>query len=271
VLQGTARSLRARRSVLLCYHGVGPSTTRIDPGYLRVRPDAFRAQLELLLGAGFEFVTIAEFANRYEGDEPPTGLASVTFDDGMDDNYEVVLPILTELSLPATVYVVTGLVDKPNPWLTAVSGARMMNEEELREVAAAGVEIGAHTITHPDLSRLGYDACFEEVDGSRRELERLLGRSVKTFAYPFCRYGPAARTAVERAGFEAAVTCQGLGSWDRFELKRSLITGKDELPMFLLKLTDAYQPLFDSMPSRVARSATRSVRDRRRRRKHERS
>ena len=69
------------------------------------------------------------------------------------------------------------------------------------------------------------------------------------------------------AGFEAAVTCQGLGSWDRFELKRSLITGKDELSIFLLKLTDAYQPLFDSAPSRIVRSSTRAVRDRLRRQK----
>jgi peptidoglycan/xylan/chitin deacetylase (PgdA/CDA1 family) len=269
-LQLAARSLRRRRSVVLCYHGVGTTTTRIDPGYLRVRPDAFRAQLELLLNAGFEFVTVAEFANRYDGDEPPTGLAALSFDDGMSDNHDVVLPILAELRLPATVYVVTGLIGKPNPWMAAGSGARMMNEDELREVAATGLEIGAHTITHPDLSRLDYDTCLGEITGSRRELERLLSVSVKTFAYPYCRYGPAARAAVERAGLEAAVTCQGLGSWDRFELKRSLITGKDELPTFLLKLTDAYQPLFNSVPSRFIRASTRAVRDRHRRRKQER-
>jgi peptidoglycan/xylan/chitin deacetylase (PgdA/CDA1 family) len=249
---------------------VGATTTRIDPGYLRVRPDAFRAQLELLVDAGFEFVTVAEFANRYDGEEPPAGLAALSFDDGMDDNHAVVLPLLAELRLPATVYVVTGLVGKPNPWMAAGSGARMMNEDELHEVAATGIEIGAHTITHPDLSQLDYDACLDEVEGSRSELERLLGVSVRTFAYPYCRYGPAARAAVERAGFKAAVTCQGLGSWNRFELKRSLITGKDELPTFLLKLTDAYQPLFDSVPSRFVRASTRAVRDRRRRSKQER-
>jgi peptidoglycan/xylan/chitin deacetylase (PgdA/CDA1 family) len=266
-LRLAAGSLRARRSVILCYHGVGATSTRIDPGFLRVRPDAFRAQLELLLGAGFEFVTVAEFAARCKGEEPPAGFAALSFDDGMDDNHDVVLPILAELGLPATVYVVTGLIGKPNPWMAVGSGARMMNEEELREVAAAGVEIGAHTITHPDLSQLDYAACLDEVGGSRSELERLIGVTVRTFAYPFCRYGTAARAAVESAGFEAAVTCQGLGSWDRFELKRSLITGKDELSIFLLKLTDAYQPLFDSAPSRIVRSSTRAVRDRLRRQK----
>jgi hypothetical protein len=62
------RTLRTRRSAVLCYHGVGPSTTRIDPGFLRVEPAAFRAQLDLLLEAGFEFVTVAELSSgRLEG------------------------------------------------------------------------------------------------------------------------------------------------------------------------------------------------------------
>ena len=55
-----ARLLRERRSVILCYHGVGPTNVGIDPGFLRIRPAVFRAQLELLLEAGFEFVSVSE-------------------------------------------------------------------------------------------------------------------------------------------------------------------------------------------------------------------
>src|SRR5512133_2377242 len=154
VLRRLAQMLRARRSVILCYHGIGPTNTRIDPGFLRVRPAAFHAQLELLLGAGFEFLTVAEFADRAAGGEPPPGLAALSFDDGMDDNHTVVLPILRELQLPATVYVATGLMRKPNPWMAAGAGARMMDEAELRDLAAAGFEIGAHSVSHPDLSQL---------------------------------------------------------------------------------------------------------------------
>lgn len=270
VLQRLARTLRARRSVILCYHGVGPTSTSLDPGFLRVRPDVFRAQLELLLGAGFEFVTVAELADRSGGAEPPPGLAALSFDDGMDDNHAVALPILTELGVTATVYVATGLIGKPNPWLAPGAGARMMDEPELRELAAAGFEIGAHSVTHPDLSQLDYETCLREMTESRRTLERVVGAPVQTFAYPFCRYGPAALAAARASGFTAAVTCQGLGSWDRYELKRSLITGKDGLPIFLLKLTDAYQPLFDSGPSRLVRAATRGLRERRRERAPER-
>jgi peptidoglycan/xylan/chitin deacetylase (PgdA/CDA1 family) len=266
ILQRLARTLRRRRSVILCYHGVGPTSIRLDPGFLRVRPDVFRAQLDLLLGAGFDFVTVAELAERAAGAAPPPGLAALSFDDGMDDNHTVVLPILTELGLTATVYVATGLIGKPNPWMAPDADTRMMDEAELRELAAAGFEIGAHSVNHPDLSQLDYEGCLREMTESRRTLERVIGAPVRTFAYPFCRYGPAALAAARAAGFAAAVTCQGLGSWDRYELKRSLITGKDGLPIFLLKLTDAYQPLFDSGPSRLVRAATRSLRERRRER-----
>ena len=162
-----ARSIASRRSVVLCYHGVGPRNMRIDPGYLRVGPDVFHSQLELLTGAGFEFVTVSELAARAGDGAPPPGLAALTFDDGMDDNHSVLLPILRDRHVPATVYVATGLIGKPNPWMAPGSGARMMNESELRELAAAGVEIGAHSVTHPDLSRLDYAACLREITESR--------------------------------------------------------------------------------------------------------
>jgi peptidoglycan/xylan/chitin deacetylase (PgdA/CDA1 family) len=262
VLRQLARRLRRHRSVILLYHGVGPSNTHIDPGFLRVRPPAFRAQIELLREAGFEFVTVAEFAERAGGSEPPAGLVALSFDDGMDDNHDVVLPILREQGLRATVYVTTGLIGRPNPWLAPEAGARMMTVDELRDLVAADFEIGAHTVTHADLSQLDFESCLREVRESRLVLERLLGVPVRTFAYPTCRYGPAALAAVQTAGFSAAVTCQGLGSWHPFELQRSLVTGKDGMPSFLLKLAGLYQPLFDSALGRIARAATRGTRTR---------
>jgi peptidoglycan/xylan/chitin deacetylase (PgdA/CDA1 family) len=270
VLERTYRrvveGLRARRSLILCYHGVGPSTTRTDPGFLRVDPDAFRAQLDLLSGAGFEFVTVSELVDRAGDQKPPHGLVALSFDDGMDDNHEYVLPILEAMGLRATVYVTTGLIGKPNPWMGSGSGARMMTAAELRDIVEAGFEVGAHTVTHTDLSRLDFETCLREMTESRTTLENLLGIRVRTFAYPYCRYGPAALAAARSAGFAAAVTCEGRGTWQRYELPRSMITGKDGLAIFLLKLTELYQPLFDSRPVRLVRALTRGARTRRRQR-----
>jgi len=254
------RALAARRSLMLAYHGVSPSSPDEDPHNLRVAPDRFRAQVELLLEAGFELLTVAELAERAGSGDPPPGLATLSFDDGMEDNHSVLLPILESYGISATVYVATGLIGKRNPWLAPESGARMMTRDELRELAAAGVELGAHTVTHPDLSLMDRSSCLREMVESRDEIERLTGSPATTFAYPFCRYGDAAIAAARDAGFAAAVTCEGRGGWRPYELKRAMITGRDGWGRFLLKAADAYQPLFDSPPGRLLRASTRRAR-----------
>ena len=138
----------------------------------------------------------------------------------------------------------------------------MLTDGELRDLAAAGVELGAHTVSHPDLALLDREGCLREMTESRRDLERLAGRPVTTFAYPFCSYGPAAVAAAREAGFTAEVTCAGRGSWAQYEMKRVTVTRKDGLPSFALKVAEHYQPLFDSIAGRAFRSGTRGVRRR---------
>jgi peptidoglycan/xylan/chitin deacetylase (PgdA/CDA1 family) len=256
------RSISRRRSVILCYHGIARATAEDDPEFLRVDPDRFRRQVEFLARSGFAFVTVAELASRLDGGPPPPGLAALSFDDGLQDNHDVLLPILRSYGIPASVYVMTGHIGRPYPWMPESAGARLMTEPELRDLVAAGIELGAHTVTHPDLSTLGREECLREMVESRRTLERVTGAEIRTFAYPFCKYGEAAVEAVRAAGFAAAVTCQGRGDWSRFTLKRALITGKDGPVSFVLKLLDAYQPLFDSAPGRLIRSTTRGLRRR---------
>jgi peptidoglycan/xylan/chitin deacetylase (PgdA/CDA1 family) len=253
------RRLRRRRSVILAYHGIGQVHPPEDPDFLVVPQRRFRRQVELLLDAGFRFVTVAELAQEAAGGTPPPGLAALSFDDGMEDNHSRALPLLREWGIPATVFVATSLIGMPNPW---VRKARMMTEDELRELAAAGVELGAHTVTHPDLATLDHDGCLREMTQSRRALEELTGGPVRTFAYPFCSYGPAAVAAARDAGFLAAVTCAGRGSWAPHEMKRVTITSKDGMLSFVLKLAELYQPLFDSPPGKAFRVATRGVRRR---------
>jgi peptidoglycan/xylan/chitin deacetylase (PgdA/CDA1 family) len=262
ILVRGARELRARRSLILAYHGVSTPVPEEDPDNLHVAPERFRGQVDVLLEAGFEFLTVAELAQRAGGRPPPPGLAALSFDDGMEDNHTVLLPILRQYGIPATVYVVTGLIGERNPWMAPSSDARMMTVEELRALADSGIELGAHSVTHPDLSLLDRAACLREMVDSRRELERLTGAQVTTFAYPFCRYGDAAVEAAAEAGFTAAVTCEGRGDWSPYTMKRAMLTGRDGSLSFALKAADAYFPLFESAPGRVVRRATRGARAR---------
>ncbi|MEA2142679.1 MAG: hypothetical protein QOI64_1109 [Solirubrobacteraceae bacterium] len=259
----TARALRKRRSIVFGYHGVGQASQDEDPHYLWVTEDTVRCHVELLLEAGFEFCTVAALAAMADGGEPPPGYAALSFDDGMEDNHSVLMPLLQEYGVTATIYVTTGLIGQPNPWLAESLGQRMMTEDEIRAVAAAGIEIGAHSVTHPDMALLGYDECMREMTTSRAELERILGQPVRTFAYPFTRYGAQAAEAARDAGFLAAVTGEGRGSWAPHEMQRAgMIHGKDGMPSFLLKAAGAYHALFDSPPGRIARGSSRGLRRR---------
>lgn len=249
--------------MILAYHGLGEAPPDSDPHHLLVHPDRFRTHVGLLSEAGFQFITVAELAARTPaGGTPPPGLAAISFDDGMEDNFSEALPILRELGIPATVYVLTGAIGAPNPWLSPKSGRRMMNGEELRALAQAGLELGAHTVTHPDLSRLDAEACLKEMTESKDAVEEITGEPVRTFAYPFGHYGPAAMQAARAAGFEAAVTCVNRGSWDPFELKRTLVTGRDGLGSFLARVSGIYEPLVLSRAGTAARRATAGVRSR---------
>jgi peptidoglycan/xylan/chitin deacetylase (PgdA/CDA1 family) len=245
--------------VVLGYHGVASSRLRDDLSLLQVSPSRFRRQLELLLAAGFSFVTLEELARRADGGAPEPGLAAVTFDDGMRNNHSIALPILSEYGIHATVYVTIGFMGGVSPWVGAGGDGAMLDEPELRELAAAGWEIGAHTMTHPDMSTLDYDACLGEIVDSRDALERMTGASVRTFAYPFGRYGPAAVAAARDAGMIAAVTT-GSGTWKPYEITRAMIGAIDPLPVVLLKLTDRYEPLLRSAPARAARRASKGLR-----------
>jgi peptidoglycan/xylan/chitin deacetylase (PgdA/CDA1 family) len=136
-----------------------------------------------------------------------------------------------------------------------------MSRQQVRELAEAGWELGAHTMTHPDLSTLDYDACLQEIGDSRAALEEIGGVPVETFAYPFGRYGPPAIAAVRDSGMIAAVTT-GSGSWAPYELTRAMIGAADPLPVTLLKLTDHYEPLLASAPMRAVRTASKELRGR---------
>ena len=256
-----AQRVRHNRSVILGYHGITRSSLRHDLSMLLVSPTRFRAQVELLLEAGFSFVTVAELAKLAATGKPPVGYAAISFDDGLRNNYTTALPILSSYGILATVYVTIGFIDGVSPWIGAKSDNRMLSEAEIRELAGAGWELGAHTMSHPDLSMLDYDGCRREIEESKIALEAIGGTRVETFAYPFGRYGSAAIAAAADSGLIAAVST-GRGSWDSYELRRTMIGAADPMPMVILKLADRYEPLLRLPPIDLLRRWSKKLRAR---------
>lgn len=256
------RRLCRKRAVILGYHGVADCPRKDDEFMLQLPPAKFRAQLELMLSAGYRFVTVAELARRAAGRPPPPGWAAVSFDDAMRNVFTAALPILAELGIRATVYVPTEWLGRRSPWIGPCGDGAILTEDELRQLADAGWELGTHTSTHADLSRLDYGACRREIDASHGVLGAIAGERVQTLAYPFGRYGAAAIAAARDAGLLAAVaTCSR--SWEPYELTRAMIGSADPFPVVLLKLTDRSDRMLRSPLLRLARRATEHIRERR--------
>lgn len=254
-----SRASRSLPPLALTYHGIGDVPLRRDPHHLFVRPLDFVRQVERLRAWGYELVTFGELAQRVRADGG-AGAAALTFDDGFADNLAVGQPLLDRLGAPATVFVVTGWLGKPHeqaPW------KRLLTGDEVVELHARGVEIGAHTVTHPDLTALEYDAAREELARSKAELEALTGAPVDVAAYPFGRADAETRRACRDAGFAAACRTLGEGSWaDPYDLPRQAMENRASLVGLRLKRDGRYEPLMRFFAARLARRVSRQARDR---------
>jgi peptidoglycan/xylan/chitin deacetylase (PgdA/CDA1 family) len=260
------RRVALRQPAILGYHGITAQRARGDLHRLQVGARRFRLHLELMLAAGFRFVPLRTLVDAIADDgaagaSAARGLAAVTFDDGLRNNLTVAQPILSALGIPATVFVTSDLIGGHSPWLGAGAGGEMLSADDLRTLVARGWELGVHTASHADLSKLGYDECVEEISRCIAALELNAEVRAETLAYPYGNYGEVAVAATRAVGLRAAVGI-GSGSWARYELTRAMISARDPLWVVLLKIADAYEPLLASPAARFMRSSSRAQRER---------
>ncbi len=192
---------------ILMYHDIGEPPAGSAWPVLYVRPAAFRRQLAVLRALGYRLVGMADALPVLRG-ERRERIAVITFDDAYADVYEHALPALLDAGARATTYVVSGCIGRFNAWDAEKVGARkpLMDVGQLRAWRRAGMEVGAHTRTHPHLTALGPDALQAEVRGSRADLEQLLGEAIDQFCYPYGDLDDRVLAAVADAGFVAATT-----------------------------------------------------------------
>jgi peptidoglycan/xylan/chitin deacetylase (PgdA/CDA1 family) len=189
---------------------------------------AFEAQIDWLR-ARFDLVSMAEAQARIAAGRNRRPTACITFDDGYADNMRFAVPLLLKHKIPFTYFVATDHVLGGRPFPHDVASARPLapnTPAQLREMAAAGVEIGGHTRSHADAGRLsGYDLAHE-IAGCKRDLENAIESDVRYFAFPYGLHrnlsNEAFRVARE-AGYEGV--CSAYGGYnfpgdDPFHLRR---------------------------------------------------
>jgi peptidoglycan/xylan/chitin deacetylase (PgdA/CDA1 family) len=233
---------QATRPVRCCYYWNAVWAQRLPMAvlfYHRVADDAanpwtlsnelFTRQIAWLQ-ENFDLVSLEEIQRRMRRGLNHRPAVSITFDDGYADNCHQAIPLLIKERIPCTYFVtLQNALDG-----TAYAHDQVMGNsfapntlEQIRAMANAGIEIGAHTFTHSDLGAIHDPRLLEyEVVTAGEELARLIQRPVRYFAFPFGRHENLSREAfalARRAGYEAACSAYGgynLPGDDPFHLQR---------------------------------------------------
>jgi peptidoglycan/xylan/chitin deacetylase (PgdA/CDA1 family) len=184
---------------ILTYHYVESAKGATKRGAaLTIIPTVFERQLQAIQERKYRSVFIREIPSSLLQTSEEK-LIALTFDDGYEDFYVNVLPLLKKYHMNATLYIITDFIGKPG-YVTA---------EELKQIIASGlVEIGAHTVHHKNLRSISLKRAQDEIETSKRTLEQNFGITVQSFAYPFGKHSPKIDALVQQAGFTAAVTTE---------------------------------------------------------------
>ena len=189
---------------ILMYHEIAarPETA----SRLAVSPDQFAAQVGYLHDAGFSTLTFTEAAELLAADPGrlPAKAVVLTFDDGYADFHSQALPVLDKYGFTATVFVTTGWIADAGRYAAGPGLGPMLSWSQIREVAAAGVEIGAHSHGHPQLDQISRSQLRDELTTPKDLLEEGIGQSVPSVAYPFGYSSAPVRESVRAAGYQHA-------------------------------------------------------------------
>ena len=226
---GASRGLR-----IIGYHRVSWARDT-----LAVTPAAFRAQMETLIEARVEPVALNEALGRLN--ERPTGrYACVTFDDGYRDFLDHAMPVLRELRIPATIFVSSAPISGTAHLYWYKRQPPLLTWDEVREIARDELfEVGSHTRTHPALPQVPDEAAWQEIAGSKLDIEEKIGERVASFAYPAGLYGERELKMVRDAGYETGLTSRpGVNEPDqsRQALYRTFIGRRDNVSVFQARL-----------------------------------
>ncbi|MBT2399658.1 polysaccharide deacetylase family protein [Streptomyces sp. ISL-100] len=214
------------------YHAVGHRPAKAAYS-LSVSPEAFAEQMELLGERGFTPLTTAQLGAAWRGGSKlPERPVLITFDDGYEGVHRHALPALAKHGFASTLFVSTGWLRGPYDGGGALD--TMLDWDQVRELAAAGTEIGGHSHTHPQMDQLPDDQLWFETLRCREIVTEELGTRPVSFAYPYGYSSRRVRRTVREAGFAQslavgnalAARCQGPYALERVTVQRK--TGIEE-------------------------------------------
>lgn len=233
---------------VIMYHRVIKDESEKGVHGTYVTVEQFEEQMKYLKKKGYETVTFKDMLNdrykqRFDKDKK---WIMLTFDDGYKDNYENAFPILKKYQFKGIIYILDGIeynkwdVDNPgNPERKFT----LMNQDELLEMQNYGIEFGGHTSTHPRLAELSIEQVKSEIINSKSNIEKIIGRELLSFAYPYGSLNEEVKRIPQEAGYKFAVATDSgsiVFSNDLFEIRRIGIFPTNNLFNFKRKVSGKY-------------------------------
>jgi peptidoglycan/xylan/chitin deacetylase (PgdA/CDA1 family) len=217
---------------ILAYHSIDNSGS-----VLSTSPEIFREQMDVLNELGVRVLALEEVrAVRGNGSTRPAVV--ITFDDGFRNVYENGLPVLQRCGYPATVFLVTG---RANSWPSQpnhIVQRPLLSWSEIRELRSAGIALGSHSVTHPDLTAVSIREAEEELAASKKAIEDIVGDAVEAFAYPYGSHNDRVRRLASKHYALACATELG------FVDSRSDFFALERLDMYYLRHPSVFRQLF---------------------------
>ena len=191
---------------VLTYHSIDSSGSVIS-----LSLDQFQRHMAFLAESGFSVLSLGTVLKRLHNQEGfPDKSVVITFDDGFKNFFAAALPVLMRYRFPATVFLVTGMCGKDNYWagqLPSIPRLEMLEWKEVEAAAHQGIEFGAHTVSHPNLSLLPKEQYVEEILDSKAMIQDRLGQEVDFFAYPYGILNPEIHGVI-RENFKGACSVE---------------------------------------------------------------
>ncbi len=194
------------RAFVLTYHAIAPG-----PPPLYVGADLLARHLDCIVDSGAAVLTVSELAGRLGAGALSGCTVALTFDDGFASVATVAAPLLAARGLKGTVFCVSGHIGGVSGWPSQPSSAPRLplaDAEVLRDLAAAGWEIGSHSVGHEPLGGQSHDVVHHELAESRRALEHAVDAIVTSLAWPYGSVPQGARAILEETGYDAACSTE---------------------------------------------------------------
>jgi len=230
---------------ILMYHRLVLNSDEDSVNIIHLSKKKFEDQLIYLKENNFETITFQDLKNISLNERRKGKYIILTFDDGYEDNYTILYPLLKKYNMKAVIYLVSDI--DYNKWDVEELGEKALNllsKEQILEMNSSGlIEFGGHTKNHVKLDILSKDEQYKEIKENKLYLEKILNRELLSFAYPYGRFNDISKEVVKEVGYTYGIaTNKGdfFIETDPYEVRRIGIFSDITLSKFKRRVAGKY-------------------------------